>query len=247
MSGQTYADDDDLAFEQRLLGAGLAEVLPRERTEAALLRFTASVAALQGAAVGAAVSSSAIASASAGFWSRRLLAAKWLTLGVLVGGVTTFAWVQRTAPQPVVAPNAVALPNQATTARQSMPAAPSIVAVVPIHEPARPATTEGQRKARPAAPSSTTPRPASDLAAEVAALDGIRTALAIGAWQSAEQQLTRYRRNFAHGALRSEGEVLWLETLLAQGNRPAATAAAERFIAEHPRDPQVARVRALIE
>lgn len=245
MSSQTFADDDDLAFEQRLLGAGLAEALPSERTEAALLRFAAGVAALQGGVAGAAASGSVAASAST--WSRRLLAAKWLTLGVLVGGVATFAWVQHAGAPPLSAPKAATAPIEPATVRESMPAIPGTVAVSPLPESARPAATEAQRKVRPAVSSSAAPRPASDLSAEVAALDGIRTALAISALPDAEQQLTRYRRNFAQGALRSEAEVLWLETLLAQGNRPAAAAAAERFIAQHPRDPQVARMRALIE
>lgn len=81
----------------------------------------------------------------------------------------------------------------------------------------------------------------------MAALDGVRTALAIGAWSDAEQQLNRYRRNFAAGALRTEAEVLTIETLRGQGNQAAAASAAQRFIAQHPHDPQVARVRALTE
>jgi outer membrane protein assembly factor BamD (BamD/ComL family) len=81
----------------------------------------------------------------------------------------------------------------------------------------------------------------------VAALDGIRTALSMGAWSDAEQQLARYRKTFAEGALRTEAEVLAIETLRAQGREEAAAGAAERFIAQHPRDPQVARVRALTE
>jgi outer membrane protein assembly factor BamD (BamD/ComL family) len=85
------------------------------------------------------------------------------------------------------------------------------------------------------------------LAAEVAALDGIRTALAIGAWSDADLQLSRYRQNFPDGALRSEAEVLALEALVAQGRKQAAAVAAERFIAQHPRDPQVARVRAFTQ
>ena len=86
-----------------------------------------------------------------------------------------------------------------------------------------------------------------DLAAEVTTLDGVRTALSIGALSDAERQLTGYRRRFTHGALRSEAEVLALELLVAQGRKQAAAQAADRFISEHPRDPQIARVRDLAE
>jgi outer membrane protein assembly factor BamD (BamD/ComL family) len=97
------------------------------------------------------------------------------------------------------------------------------------------------------APARATAKLASDLAAEVTALDGIRTALAIGALADAEQQLLAYRRNFARGALRSEAEVLAIDVLAAQGRHQAAASAAERFILQHPRDPQAARVRAFLE
>jgi outer membrane protein assembly factor BamD (BamD/ComL family) len=85
------------------------------------------------------------------------------------------------------------------------------------------------------------------LAAEVAALDGIRTALSMGALADAERQLLAYRRNFAGGALLREVEVLGIELLTAQGRHEAAASAAERFILQHPRDPQVARVRAFLK
>jgi hypothetical protein len=236
--------DDELAFERHLLGAGKAEALPHERTEAALLRFAAGMAALQTGIDGAAAVGGRSSEESGRAWSRFLATAKWVALGAIAGGVATFLWVQPAVPGR--APSAPAtveraqdratatLPGQSPP-HQSAETSPSPSA--PSHKPARVAVTPPARAAKPA----------SDLAAEVAALDGIRTALAIGAWSDADQQLARYRKNFVDGALRTEAEVLTIEALRAQGREQAAARAAERFVEQHPRDPQVARVRALTE
>jgi hypothetical protein len=243
MTSQTF-DEDDLAFEQRLLGAGQTEALPHERTEAARLRFAAGLAALQGGVVGGAALSGPVAASSGSAWSRFLATAKWVALGAIAGGVATFFWVQHAAPRNLASAPAVP-PAVVQAAASPKLSQPSDARPTQPTEPAPSAGTQAPPTARPsAAPSGRTAKPASDLAAEVAALDGIRTALAIGAWSDAEQQLARYRRTFVAGALRTEAEVLTIETLRAQGREQAAASAAERFIVQHPRDPQVARVRA---
>jgi hypothetical protein len=243
MTSQIF-DEDDLAFEQRLLGAGQAEALPHERTEAALVRFAAGMAALQGGVVAGTALGGPVSAVSGSAWSRFVAAAKWVTLGALAGGVATFLWVQHAAPGGArSAPTAVAHAQAAETSPLLDKSPPS-----PPAEVASTAPTRATRAARTTvAPSARAARPASDLAAEVAALDGIRTALAIGAWSDADQQLARYRETFVDGALRTEAEVLAIEALRAQGRKQAAASAAERFVAQHPRDPQVARVRALTE
>lgn len=241
MSSQTF-NDDDRAFEQRLLGAGQIETLPHERTEAALLRFTAGLAALQGGAVAGAALAGPVSAVSGSAWVRFLAAAKWVALGAIAGGVVTFFWVQHNAPRHT--PAAIEPATAAMEAPRVLDQSPAMQ----LREPAPPASAPTRQVARAAAtPAARTAKPASDLAAEVAALDGIRTALAIGAWSDAEQQLARYRKTFVDGALRTEAEVLAIETLRAQGREQAAASAAERFVAQHPRDPQVARVRALTE
>jgi hypothetical protein len=243
MTSQIF-DEDDLAFEQRLLGAGQAEALPHERTEAALVRFAAGMAALQGGVVAGTALGGPISAVSGSAWSRFVAAGKWVTLGALAGGVATFLWVQHAAPgRARSAPTAVAHAQAAETSPLPGKSPPS-----PPAEVASTAPTRAVRAARTTvAPSARAARPASDLAAEVAALDGIRTALAIGVWSDADQQLARYRETFVDGALRTEAEVLAIEALRAQGRKQAAASAAERFVAQHPRDPQVARVRALTE
>jgi hypothetical protein len=251
MSEQT-ALDDDLAFERLLLGAGHAESLPRGRTEAALVQFAAGLAALPGSAIATSALGGPTASVSASAWSRLLATAKWVALGAIVGGVATFAWLQReSVPHASSAPAAVPAPTIDERAKPAEDAS-SLPRQAPaaIPSPSLQTAPEAGHTLRAASASASprpSPKPGSDLAAEVTALDGIRTALSIGAWQGAELKLVSYRSNFAHGALRSEAEVLALEVLVAQGRKQAAASAAERFILQHPRDPQVARVRALVE
>jgi hypothetical protein len=237
-------DEDDLAFEQRLLGAGQAEALPHERTEAALRRFTAGLAALPCGVVAGAAVAGPVSGVSGSAWSRFLATAKWVALGAIAGGVATFFWVQHAGPRGAgSAPAAIAHAQAPETPPPLGESPPTLAA-----EATPTARTRAARAARTAAtPAVRAAKPASDLAAEVAALDAIRTALAIGAWSDADQQLARYRETFVHGALRTEAEVLAIEALRAQGRKQAAASAAERFIAQHPRDPQVARVRALTE
>ncbi len=243
MSDQTTLDDE-LAFERRLLGAGLAEALPHERTEAALLRFAAGVAALQSGAIGARALSAPSAGALVKPWARLVTSSKWLGLGVIAGSLATFAWLRPAAPPPAktakaataVAQTAPPPSGTAAPVQQAKPLEPPLAA-----SPVASASPKAKPSRQPAAPSG------SDLAAEVAALDGIRTAMSIGALRDAELKLANYRRDFTRGALRKEAEVLALEVLLAQGREQAAASAAERFVLQHPRDPQVARVRALVE
>jgi hypothetical protein len=243
MSSRTWLDEDDQTFEQRLLGAGRAEVVPNERTQAALLHFVAGVGALQGSVLGAKAAVGSTAGARASTWSRVTGAAKWLALGAVGGGIATFVWLQHGAPTRVAsAPPTALAPAASVVTTPPAPAVSSepVTAAEPKRTTAEPLRASGALARAPA-------KPASDLAAEVTALDGIRTALAIGALGDAEAQLLAYRRSFARGALRSEAEVLAIDVLVAQGRKQAAARAAERFILQHPRDPQVARVRAFLE
>ena len=97
MTSQTF-DEDDLAFQRRLLGAGRTEALPHERTEAALLRFTAGLAALPSGVVGGAALAGPVTAVRGSVWSRFLATAKWVALGAGAGGVATFLWVRHAAP-----------------------------------------------------------------------------------------------------------------------------------------------------
>jgi hypothetical protein len=240
---QPWREDDDQSFEDRLLEAGRAEVVSSERTQAALLQFAAGLAALQSQTLGGGAAAGPTAGAGNHAWSRVTSATKWLALGAVGGAVATFAWLQRGAPASVasLSPTAVA---PAVLVSVLPPPRPVSSEPAPVAPP-KPGSGRVER-AGSAAPRAPT-HAVSDLGAEVTALDGIRTALAIGALADAEQQLLAYRRKFARGALRGEAEVLAIDLLVAQGRKQAAASAAERFISQHPRDPQVARVRAFLE
>ncbi|HEX2871834.1 MAG TPA: hypothetical protein VHP33_11270 [Polyangiaceae bacterium] len=249
MSRETVLGEDDFDFEQLLLGAGRTETLSPEQTEAALLRFAAGVAALQGAAVAGAAVGATAATAVARPWARLFVTTKWLALGFVAGGITTFAWLRQTAPVPT-APSAASAPITTAATAVAPPVQP-VAASSAEPKPVGAASLATEPTPRSGRAANTAPRvtvkSAPDLAAEVMALDSIRTALSIGALRDAEQRVADYRRKFAQGSLRSEAEVLAIEVLVAQGRTQAAAAAAERFISQHPRDPQVARVRALVE
>ncbi|MEO8178809.1 MAG: hypothetical protein ABI895_08255 [Deltaproteobacteria bacterium] len=90
-----------------------------------------------------------------------------------------------------------------------------------------------------------TARAASLLAREVAALDAARSALAVGANASALRQIAQYRRDFSDGELSAEADVVAIEALAAAGDHIASRRAAQAFLARHPHDPHVARVREL--
>jgi len=233
MNHETLATEDELAFEQSLLNAGRAEPLPSDKTDAALLRFGASLATLSGASL------TGVAAAGQGSaWSRVLLKSKWLAASFVAGGLTTLALV-RGAPQPK--PLTTVLATPVSKLDVSLPHLQSTQSAAPAAVAERvPSTPLAPRAREHVAKRSLT------LADEVTALDGIRTALSMGAWTHAEQQLARYQQDFAQGALGKEAQVLRIELLEAQGRSGAARDAAVRFVAQYPRDPQIARVQALI-
>ncbi len=88
------------------------------------------------------------------------------------------------------------------------------------------------------------PPPAPTLEEELAALRDARAALQAGNSDAALEQLDRYERRGRR--LRVEATVLRIEALAAAGRSAEATALARRFVVEHPTNPLVDRVRAII-
>lgn len=103
-----------------------------------------------------------------------------------------------------------------------------------------------------AAPSTTTVKPAapaagaSSIEREVELLDVVKAKLGSGATAEAAKALDGYDAEFPSGALRPEGTVLRIRTLLLQGNRAAANALAEDFLQKHPGSVHAKRIRALL-
>lgn len=181
----------------------------------------------------------------------------------------------RTAPSAVqTSPSAVqtapSTVQTASSANQTPPSADQTPPSAPRTAPARPRANGGRKlpsvaeasapEATPSTPStteptpSTPPPPASEpvtidarrLAAEVALLDRARAALTAGNVPAALAALDEHRASFADGALGAEAEVLAIEALLQQGDRPAAADRARAFLTTFPRSPLTKRVRSLL-
>jgi hypothetical protein len=88
--------------------------------------------------------------------------------------------------------------------------------------------------------------PAPSLADEVAAIKAAKSALLAGNASEALHQLDAYRARFPRGRLTQEASVVRIEALLKSGNRSAASAAGDRFLAAHADSPYAARVHTLI-
>jgi hypothetical protein len=101
-------------------------------------------------------------------------------------------------------------------------------------------STSGQ----PSAPA--TPSASDDLAAEVRALEAVRTAIAERRIARARAGLASYERTFPKKLLADEARVLEIELLLADGRREEAEARASAFLASSANSPYAARVRSLI-
>lgn len=154
----------------------------------------------------------------------------------------------RVAVAPSASPAAPPMAAAAIRPRADEPSAkvalgvPGAWAIVPAPAAIEaPAVTGGG----PAPATTRLPEPSS-LAAEVAALDGARGAIA----RSPEEALTRlarYRQAFPHGTLWPEAQVLTVEALAAQGQAKRAREAAAAFVERYPGAPQGGRMRELSE
>lgn len=98
-------------------------------------------------------------------------------------------------------------------------------------------------------PAAQTPEaePTSSLALEIARIDAIRSMLSADHAKSAIAAVQDFRRDFPHGMLRQEADVLNIEAHRRAGDRRSARTLATRFLAEHPQSPHNARVRDLLD
>jgi len=118
--------------------------------------------------------------------------------------------------------------------------------------PAPSAPAEGAETPQPAARSAGTARAESrvvsapPLAAELAALDVARTSLSHSDPGAALVALDGYARNFPHGKLSIEAEVLRIGALAKSGQSDAARKRAEAFLRRHPDSVLASRVRSYV-
>jgi hypothetical protein len=176
--------------------------------------------------------------------------AKTFIVGALAGLVTAggggYAWrsansaptvpaaLVGTSPSP---PNVLVQAVGPAPGNEDQAAVPTMTATT-IAEPSR-AT---QRPLPSAAPASGTDQ-ASTLAAEVASLDRVRSALRTRQPALARSELGKYRSAFPRGSLGLEASVLEVEAVAASGDRAAAARLADALLAQNPG----ARYRARLE
>jgi TolA-binding protein len=239
----------DLAFERTLLASARGDALPAEATEDAWLRFSAATGAL-GAGAGL------VAAEGWRFWPASGWRAgwRWLAAGAATGSAVTallLGWPAEQAPVRAVEKSAAALVTTPMPPRLPAAAVPSVqrpdeLALAPqkrapLSPSARPEARTGSSRSRSAGSS------ASALAAEIAALDAVRRAMAAGDFERALAGTEAYAREFPRGQLAADADALAAQALAARGERAAASERALRFLDRHPDDPHAARMRRLLD
>ena len=126
-------------------------------------------------------------------------------------------------------------PLATAAARSSAPTDP------PVSTATQPASSPPTTAANPAPPADA----ASELAAEVAALRSAREALGRGQPQKCLEAVNAYFASFPRGHLSAEARLLRIEAMAAAGQRAQAAALARSMLAQSPRSPYAARLRAL--
>jgi hypothetical protein len=229
------SDEPERDFSERLLrglGVGVAA-----GTVGTMASAGSAAAALPGAA---ATSSGAVSIA---------LAAKWVAVGVVGGGllaggaevafspprepvtqaVTLVSASARTTPPQVSAP--VVVPQAAVVEAEPAPEPP------PEAAPARPDAAAPASSGAPGAPGA--------LGREVEVIDRARRAMAAGNWQRALRELDAFDRIESTGVLAREAQVLRIEALHRLGQVDRARQLAQQYRAAYPNDTHAARLRAL--
>jgi TolA-binding protein len=244
-------DEDGSELLRSLLSAAREEQ-PRDAALESTLAAVGVAAAAASAAGTAAAAHGALGAASLGSTkaaasSTLLIVVKWLGIGAVVGAVATqtvygvsgaFAPAPRPAPSAVVVPVAPAPPNAPKVAPPigelpDVPTPPPPVISAPV--------VVAQPSAAPAESDTSTP-----LAAEVAALDGARQALASGDAAHALDLLNDYDARFPAPRMMPEALYLRLQAFTLQGDKSDGEAVARRILRVYPSSPHAARARAVL-
>ncbi len=233
------------ALEARLLASWKKERSSPEAKAAALALFAGA-----GAATTVAAGAKA-AKATVGLSLAAKVTGGVLVTAALVGG-SVLATRSSAVPSPSNAPPPKAVVTPPPPAHAPAPAEPAVPAIDVASLPsapsvARPAAAPPVENAPPAAPSASPPPPESDLKEQVGAIDRARAALARGDTDACLSTLTAYDRAYPNGMLSQEATLLRVQALVQRGDREAARAVAERFLASHPASPHEQRIRRMLE
>ena len=219
-------DDPGSLLERSLLDAGRG--------------YTASAATRRKALAALGVATVATSTTAAATSLTKVGIAKWAVAVALVGGgaVTAAHYLAQPSPAPNSAPSA------AITVTSIQPAPAPVLAKDP--EPA-PVVVDNPSPSAPVGAQRLEPRAAAPaLAAELSALDAARSSLNAGEPRAALSALDAYARNFPHGKLGIEAEVLRIDALAKSGQASAARSRAEAFIKRHPDSVLASRVRSSV-
>jgi len=148
----------------------------------------------------------------------------------------------RPSVNPAAATASVARPPQAVASPEQPVEAPL---VAPVRQGPRASASPGSSASSlPLSPAqSTTIRSSSDLAGELAALDGVAKAIQARNGAGALTLLDAYTRAFPHGSLDLEAKVLRAEALESAGRHDEAALRARTFVAHYPTSPLAERMR----
>jgi hypothetical protein len=125
----------------------------------------------------------------------------------------------------------------------TLPAPPSLNSAPAPSETAAPEPTEAAKASTSHVGRAGKSDSAAALAAELGALDGVRAALSHGDATGALARLDSYGRDYPHGRLALEAEVLRIDALSRSGQATAASKHAESFLRRHPNSVLATRVR----
>lgn len=243
------------ALARAMLQSARTDIPPDGARERAVLALSASLSATTAAAAASNLSATSATSGASGISG---VTALKLVLAIVTGavgvGVVVIAIALHRPPatQPLT-PVQVATPT--TTSAELECAAPEATTEPTSNAPAiaerRPTTALPPASAPVAPPIAVSPiatapmEAAPDIAGEIKQLDQARAAVASDPGR-AQAALDAYARRFPHGALGPESTLLRIQVLLADGNRAAAAALANQFLAANPTSPYAARVRSLL-
>jgi hypothetical protein len=245
---------------RKLLRAARADRPSRGAAGRALTALGVTSAATAAASTAAATTTAAAAGGSAA--SLPLLAAKWLLVGALGGGMlASGASLLVSKPSGNELPSRPLLPASSAPAAapssreaKSAPAAVEVDVAAPTvgKTPKPSAATPGVGERAPdpfAAPSQAAfagPEQ-SKLLRDVALLDAARRALREGDTAQALSLVSRYDTERETHVLDREARLLHIDVLLARGQRAQARALAQQYLAAFPSDAHAERLRALVD
>jgi TolA-binding protein len=164
--------------------------------------------------------------AAAGWRAKLLVPVLSAALGS-AGGAATHAYLTRSSPTPSATP-----PSSKLEATPTQSPAPKAVSA----EPERASAPEATLPTASFGPTPATPPPSSagTLRGERLLLESATAALMRGDPTTALGTLQKHARQYPHGALSEEREVLWVKALRAQGNDAAAEKRADDFKRRFP-------------